>query len=112
VIDFYNKHKTYLSKKPNRNTVIVHNIVILAMIKTHQIQTVNEFNQLFNIQKEIEYINSYDKKTPHLEQMMRMYEKIKQTIHQLKMYKSIILSLGFNIIENYDCILDVNGLKK
>lgn len=108
IINFYNQYKDFLHNtlKKSNLMIIFYSCIGTAFIKTNQVQTINELNELLNFN---DIKNIVDNK--YYENEIKYYILIQKYIVILEKYRKLILNIGFNIIENYDYKQDANGLK-
>jgi hypothetical protein len=105
VCELYNANKKYLIEKTtgNRLSAVMYHIVIPSLIITHEIQSIGELESIIDVIDEDNPIIKGDYK--------KSTDNIKGAIQALKNREQLILSAGFNVINDYDYHTDPKGLK-
>lgn len=104
VVDIFNKNRDVLLKMDRAMQLHLSNAVISSLIDTKQIQTVRELDRIFSLPKDVET-------NPYFRQHVARFQIIKQYIQTLEKYRGIIITLGFNVIEDYDFATDPDSVR-
>lgn len=102
--DFYLKNKQFIDHffKNNNMKIRLYPTIINAMIETHQIESIDELNEIMKIE---------NLENSGLDTDIARYNRFKTAVEQLTKYKEILVGLGVNIVEKYDINKDENGLR-
>ena len=104
VVDIFNKNRDVLLKMDCVVQMHLSNAVIPSLINTKQIQTVRELDRIFSLSQDVET-------NPYFQQHVATFRNIKQYIRILEKYRGVIITLGFNVIEDYDFATDPDSVR-